>query len=348
MRKFCTALILGLGMFSTLVYALPSWVIPSPVTIAVQIGQWILSSDSNQEVFYIRVQSKGSTESEARTEAFRLAVDQAVGSLLVSETVVQNDKVDRHEIINYSSGYVHDFKYVNIHRSQNEVILQVDVYVSKSKIAERITIQGETQGDLQGGRIAEAFKSLQQEQKTGDQVLTAVLTDYPHKAIEVKNIQVEYSNPNRQPTLTISYSVQWIDKYIVSLKEALSNTMFAVHHTQLGENGVNFYNSKCIFSCYEAYKTDSKRFEVFINGVARDAEPMTMITLFDTHKREVTKQCWMFSRGLNLLTYYSNNTFQINEKEVTAHKITFNLAHLDISRLDTVDVKIVSRKNCYN
>ncbi len=78
MRTFVLAILLGC---SAPAIAVPSWVIPSPITIAIQVGKWLQSND--EEVYYVRVQSKGSTEGEARTEAFRLAVDQAVGSLLI-------------------------------------------------------------------------------------------------------------------------------------------------------------------------------------------------------------------------------------------------------------------------
>ena len=345
MRKLFACLMLGLcSIASPALSAVPDWIVPSPITVALQVGRWMLSADTVQEVYYIRVQSVGSTESDARKEAFRLAVDQAVGSLLVSETEVKNGNVARHDVINYSSGYVHDFEYVNIYRQNGKVTLQIDVYVSKSKIAERLTVQGQTTGELQGGRIAEAFKSIQDEHQNGDRLLKAVIGDFPHKAINVKNINVEYTNPNRQPTLNIYFELTWKSKYLTALKEALGNTMQPIHANQLRENGVVFFDHKCIWSCYEAFTTDENRFAVFYYGVMEQSAPMVQVTLLDVHQQPVYQTC--YSLYQNLYQYRVNWTVEIRPKATTTQNLTVNLSNIDISRLDKVDLKIVQYRQC--
>lgn len=344
MRNLFASFVFGLSVISTPVLALPDWIIPSPITIAVQVGRWILSQDTNEEVYYVRVQATGDTESQARTEAFRLAVDQAVGSLLVSETEIQNGNIARHDVINYNSGYVHDFEYVNIHRDPGKVTLQIDVYVSKSKIAERLTVQGETAGELQGGRIAEAFKSIQREHQTGDQVLQAVLSDFPHKAIDVNNINVEYTNPNRQPTLNVSFEAQWNPKYLTALKEALANTMQPVHAKQLRNNGVVFFDHKCIWSCYDAFTSDENRFGVVYHGMMETSSPMLEVTLLDVHQTAVYQECYALYQ--NLYQYRMNWTIEIRTKVVSKQDFTINLSKMNISQLDKVDLKIIPYKQC--
>lgn len=338
-RPFVLAILLGC---SAPAIAVPSWVIPSPITIAIQVGKWLQSND--EEVYYVRVQSKGSTEGEARTEAFRLAVDQAVGSLLVSESEIQDGTVARHDVINYSSGYVYDFEYVNIHRQSGEVILQIDVYVRKSMIADRIATNSKEQKDLQGGRIAEAFKSIQQEQKTGDNLLKAVIGDFPHKAIKVDNIDVSYSNPNRQPTLNVHFQAYWSQEYLKALQESIKNTMTPIHEKNLRENGIVFFDHKCVWSCYDAYTTDESRFAVFYNGVMDYSAPMVQVELLDVHHNPVHTTCYALYQ--NLYVYKSNWTFEIRSKAVTSQNFDINLANMDISVLDQVDLKIVPYRQC--
>ena len=345
MRKLFVIALLGLGLISNPAKsAIPEWIIPSPITIAIQVGKWIISRDTNEDVFYVRVQSTGNSESAARTEAFRLAIDQAVGSLLISETEIQNGKVARHNVINYNSGYVHDFEYVNIHRQNNQVTLQIDVYVSKSKIAERLAVQGQIEGELQGGRIAEAFKSIQQEQQTGDQLLDAVLNDFPHKAFDINNINIVYTNPNRQPTLNVAFETQWIPKYITAFKEALSNTMQPIPVKQLRENGVVFYNHKCIWSCYDAYTSDENRFAVIYNGMMESSTPMVQVSLLDVNQQTVYQQCYQLLH--NLYDYRMNWTIEIRSQAVTKQEFALNLVDFDISRLDKVDLKMVDYNQC--
>lgn len=346
MRKFIATTALGLTLISSPVaWAIPDWLLPSPVTIAVQVGKWILFKDTNEEVFHVRVQATGNTESEARTEAFRLAVDQAVGSLLVSETEIQNGTIARNDVINYSSGYVHDFEYVNIYKESNKVTLQIDVYVSKSKIADRITVQNSTQGNLEGGRIAEAFKSIQTEKQTGDKLLQTVLNDFPQKALDVDVTNIEYSNYNRTPAITISFKVQWKPKYITALKEVMHNTMIPVQHKRLSQNGVVFFDNKgCYWDCYTAYTTDKNRFAVFYYGIHESSEPNVLVTFLDKNQNSVYSECWWF--GHNLYDYRLNKTFKIYEDSITLQELSMNLNNVDISRLDTVDLKILSHNEC--
>lgn len=344
MRNLVLCCMIGLNMVSTPALALPDWVIPSPITIAVQVGRWIFSQDTNEEVYYVRVQSTGDTESKARTEAFRLAVDRAVGSLLVSETEIQNGNVARHNVINYNSGYVHDFEYVNIYREPGKVTLQIDVYVSKSKIAERLTVQGTAEGELQGGRIAEAFKSIDREHKTGDQLLSAVLGDFPQRAIDVGNINVAYTNPNRQPTLNVSFELQWKPKYLTAFKEALANTMQPVNVNRLYENGVSFFDHKCIWSCYDAFTTDENRFAVVYYGMLETSSPMLQVSLLDVRGNAVYKEC--YSLYTKLFQYRVNRTIEIRTKLVDKQNFDVNLSKMNIGSLDKVDLKVIPYKQC--
>ena len=61
-------------------------------------------------MFDVDVESYASTFEEAKKEGFRLAVEYAVGSLILSETEVRSDRMKRDEIITYASGFVEDFK----------------------------------------------------------------------------------------------------------------------------------------------------------------------------------------------------------------------------------------------
>src|SRR6056297_2641338 len=76
----------------------------SPVSIAISIGKWLI--EDRQQLYYLRVKSSGSTETEARQSAFQFAIDQAVGSLIVTETKVDQGQVLADRSIEYSSAFV--------------------------------------------------------------------------------------------------------------------------------------------------------------------------------------------------------------------------------------------------
>ena len=345
MSKLLTTIVFGLvAVTNPALGAVPAWIIPSPITIAVQVGKWVMSKDNNQEVYYVRVQATGTSETNARNEAFRLAVDQAVGSLLVSETKIKNGNLKQHDVINYNSGYIQDFEYVNIHRNNGNVTLQIDVYVSRSRIAERISLPSETHEQLQGGKIAETFKSMHQENQTGDHLLRNVLKDFPNRALDINVTNISYTAPNRRPTLNVNYSVQWKPQYVNALKEAVSNVMHSLSiKDRPGADGITFVDNKgCWFACYASYVTDHNRFNVLYSGLQNHA--YIMIALNDIHNNSVYSTCMAFNH--NLLQYNQNNTYNLYEDSIYNYGFTMDLGGIDVSRLDTVDLSIVSEREC--
>ena len=79
--------------------AVTAALVPSPLGIVLTVGQWLLQD--RRQVYYIQVQAPGDTFDQARQNAFRLAVEQAVGTLILSETESRNARLHRDEIITY-------------------------------------------------------------------------------------------------------------------------------------------------------------------------------------------------------------------------------------------------------
>lgn len=350
MRKLLVGAVLGLSMFSALAHAIPDWIIPSPITIAIQVGRWMMSQDKQEEVYYIRVQSKGATETEARNEAFRLSVDQAVGSLLVSETKIENGNLQSHETINYSSGYIHDFKYVNIHRG-NEVVLQVDVWVKKSKIAERISLKNQAQGKLEGGRIAESFRSLAEQNLAGDKLLQSILSDFPERALNINITNIEYINEQRVPVLKVNFDVWWKPKYIQSLEEILEN-VGQKRRTSRDGNGPGV-SVRGQFRC-DGYFCDDRHYATDLamqDLVWRELygkKTQVLITILDTHNQPVYQTCAWWdnmqgnSYGRNQLYEYTT----IYKEAYLQNHFKLDLSNQDISKMDRVDLQTVRVETC--
>jgi len=343
------ALATGLILSAPALSSIPDWLIPSPVSIVVQVGKWMLANDTEEPVYYIRVQSAGSTESEARKEAFRLAVDQAVGSLLVSETSIQDGTLQRHDVINYSSGYIHDFEYVNIHRG-TEVVLQVDVWVKKSKIAERISLDKSAEGNLQGGRIAQAFASIQQQKATSDQLLQAVLDDFPHSAYESQIDSLEYVFEDRTPYLYVHFTAWWSKSYVESLREVLEN---------IGESAgrydnnfsVGFIKENCVFCSMPKYLIESQQANHMFMSFVSPA-PVVRAQLLDTSGKTVHQGCVNFGSlsGDTEDAIWQANGAGVNLYPDRANQevIRYNLTGIDIDNLDTVKLSFTTQNLCKN
>lgn len=197
-----------------------SMLIPSPLTMLLTVGQWI--TKDRVEVFYVQVQANGRDEQDARTQAFRLAVNQAVGSLLLSQTQVVNGDVKRNEIINYSSGHIQDFTILDRSRDGSGMTIRMEVWVKRSSIADRLLSESRSVGQVEGGRITEQIRSFQNERRGADSVVDAVLADFPQRAFDVTLGKTGVAmDDNRRPILKIPFRIAWNEKYVKSFSEAI-------------------------------------------------------------------------------------------------------------------------------
>lgn len=193
----------------------------APVGIVLTVGQWLL--ENQQRVFQVEVESIADTADEARQTAFRLAVEQAVGTIIVSETESNNWQLQRNEIITYASGYVDRYKILQQRNTPNGITMRVRVWVAHSGIANRLLNQSRGAGVVDGDRASVQVESLTHQRQTGDQLLNTVLRDYPRRAFELalEPTRVEFDH-NRQAWLQIPFRMQWSKLYLTSLTEALT------------------------------------------------------------------------------------------------------------------------------
>ena len=195
---------------------------PSPIGIALSVGQWLLKD--RKKVYFIRVQGEGYSYEAAKQQAFATAVDRAVGAVVLSETEVRNNMVIRNEIIKYSAGFIDDFKVTKEETAGNIYRLELDVWVSDSRIADRLLAGSRQEGRIDGNRHAAQLESLQQHFSSGDRQLQAVLRDFPRRSFVTKagrsNLQVR---PDRTALLTVNFMVYWDAKYLDALSESLQN-----------------------------------------------------------------------------------------------------------------------------
>jgi hypothetical protein len=200
-------------------------VMPSPLGIALTVGKWIYDSATKEQVYYIEVAGEGRTADEARNVAFRIAVEQAVGSIMSSETEVRNGRIVRDEIINYASGYVDRYEITNQASSSVGVRITMRVWVRRSVLSNRLLNRSERSGEVDGARASVQLSTLNQERNAGDRLVQTVLNDFPKRSfdIELKNTELKYSN-TRQGVLEIPFTVTWNRDYLKSLWTALSST----------------------------------------------------------------------------------------------------------------------------
>ena len=199
---------------------------PTPISVALTVGRW-LTQDS-KKIFYIEVESAGATFDAAKNEGFRLAIEQAVGSLVTAEAQSRNGAMVRQETISYSSGYVDRFEVIDrseVFGTRGKVTVRMKVWVSHSAIAERLLYQSRATTGIDGERAAASAATVLNERQTGDKVAGAVLADFPSRAFDVIAEAVRVSlDRNRQVQLEVPYLIRWNYNYLLALAETLSAT----------------------------------------------------------------------------------------------------------------------------
>jgi hypothetical protein len=253
---------------------------PNPVTMALTIGKWLMKD--RERIYYLQVEASGKDEPAALTSAFRLAVSQALGSLVLSESEVRNQEVVRNDIINYSSGYVDDYKILD-RRSQNGlVVVTVDVWVKHSRLSERLLNQSKGAGEINGAQTRIQADTLTHSRREGDLVLNAVLGDFPGRAFTVTPGPTKtFYSDRRNRSIELTFRVEWSRDYLESLREALSQ----VSQNANADDCLGSYARKCDYRGYVTIKARPGRHGWSRTAAFNDSITMNLVEQHFIHSR---------------------------------------------------------------
>jgi hypothetical protein len=200
----------------------------SPVSMVITAGQWLARG---QDRYYaIRVEATANTAAEAKAEAFRLAVEQAVGTLVLSEKEVKNGSLVRQDIVTYASGFVHHFHvYKEEPLPNGGVKVLMDVSVAESKIADRLLNKSTASAPADSEQMSARISTVIDERQRGDRVVAQVLADFPQRAFDVKVGSPEYrivvnQFNQRMVEATVSFELAWNYDYVAGLFAAMKAT----------------------------------------------------------------------------------------------------------------------------
>lgn len=195
----------------------------------------------------------GTTFDEAKNNGFSVAIEKAVGSVLLVDKELRNDKLVRNDILSHSAGYVDDYRIISRRESPGQVTLVMDVDVKHSRIAERMLNRGVTENKLNGDRLATQYRTYLNERGTGDAVLNNLLKAFPNRAMNIQHGRIDMKlDRNRNAVIVVPIEISWDVRYLNAMNEA-----FAL--LQDGSAG-HTYNVLC--RCYPT----SERFTLFNNG----------------------------------------------------------------------------------
>ena len=349
MKRQLAALVLACGV--TVSAPANDWWMPSPISVAITVGKWIMQE--REQVYYVRVRSTGRDETSAREQAFRLAVEQAIGALVLAETEVRRGNVDRNEIISFSSGFVQDFKILETKAVGAGKEIVIDVWVARSHLADRLLSTSRADARVEGGRISRQIETFQNSRTQGDRVLATVLADFPYRAISLKLGRTQVLvNEYRQPVLSIWLDISWDQRYLKSLDEAVARTS----HAPDCDNWLSRAGSQCQNKIRvkvletTGYFDDRLVAELIQRNMANDP-PRIDLRILNTAGETVYTDC-ITPLGVDPYEYYPHHFYSpghglsVNPYASRSGDIRVDLTQLATRDLDRVDVKMIRRSEC--
>jgi hypothetical protein len=293
----------------------------SVVRIAINLGS------GRQDYVQVDVVSQGANTEQARLEGFRTAVNQAVGSVVATQTQTQNQRLIQDEIINYSSGFVDRFEILEQQDQGNRVQLKMRVWVAESRLAHRLLGQSYDSAQIPGGRIGAQVETLLEERQQGDRLIEAVMADYPHRAFDIRvgKSRVKFDDYRRASIIT-DVTIRWDRRFTDAVRDTLRQTRDSVKHAW-----------------------------VYQQAVGR--EPTIQLAAVDSHGKILHKECRLFTispdnAGFHLppryLLLWQRDAvfFDVGYRVSGELALDFGQDTQRLRQVDRIQVKILSQKDC--
>ena len=348
MRAFFLAICLGVGVTATPAHSVdPVDVLtPSPVSIAISVGKWLI--EDRQKLYYLRVSSSGSTETAARQSAFEFAIDHAVGSLIVTETRVDQGAVLVNKSVEYSSAYVERFEYVSRTETENSVNLVVDVWVRESTIRDRIGLPESASADLDGASVAESFAGIARMQASTADLIDMPVADFPELAwtTSLRSHRAEYRSG--LPVVVVEFDVSWRSEYLESLEETFKHVGTRTRSTTR-ESEIVFAREHCVLCRESRYIINTRSKDQLLRGFAL-SRPQLKVVLEDTAGRPVYQDCVNYTSftGTQPVSLYTveNTDLIIHSNRKLNASLIVHTADIPVERVTRIDLSVVKGKDC--
>lgn len=327
---------------------------PSPLGVVLMVGKWIWDATSRQEVYYIEVAGHGENAAQARNNGFRLAVEQAIGTLISSETETQNGRIVRDEIISYAAGFVDRFEIVGEQVTARGVQVTMRVWVKKSALSDRLLNRTATTGQIDGARASVQLQTLNQERATGDALLQQVLNDFPKRAFDIELRPTDVVRHNRNPIIEINFRMTWNRDYLRSLWTALDATSQRSGRpvTTVTVNSGGWFGGFGGTARYD----DEQKLVLLANRMMLGL-PTVLVTIRGSSREVLLARCYMYQEldhqeqgwvTRDRFVSFYNSGAHVNGLMKLNGRIPIPVTTDVLSRASSVDLDVVLRNQCPN
>ena len=285
---------------------------------------------------YIQVMGVGKNIDEAKQNGFKNAISMKVGSALLSENQVANNKLLKEELIDYSAGYIDSYTIIDTIVKPNHVVIIMHVVVRSSKIHERVLNKGKDEKELDGSRLANQYLTYLKQSKDGDRVLGAVLNDYPRRAFKITQSLHQFKlNSNRSAVVVVPFELRWSKPFLVSLHEAV----------KLLEDGTHRSPNKLVIGHTKYNFNDNGKYEQVRQQLGSGLQ--IRANMIDNSNRAVISQCYMIPSSFS--GTYSSGIYVVYENEVLKNIVQIEIdpnRAKSLEKVTRIELSVVS--DCSN
>lgn len=326
---------------------IPSWAMPNAWSVGITLAQWIMKD--RRQVFYVEVTAEGADLEQARQSALRMAVERAVGTLVTSETEVRDLRIRRDDIITYASGYVDNYELVQSQTVRGRTQVQMQVWVSHNRLANRLLNESRAAGRVEGGRISEQIRSLQHERESGDRVLGSVLRDFPQRSFDIDLLPTQVVVDNqRQAWLNVRFNLRWNPRYL----ESLSIAVRAINQRNDCGSWWRVCQAEAVIGTGDvtAYMDDQVAWNMFLREMI-SSRPQVQIAILDSAGQVRTRDCYSV-KELDQSEYTPWRFVDVEPGRVRVNhfRSTTVTAHMplvsDARDLDRVQIRVIRASEC--
>ena len=184
----------------------------------------------------------GLTEEAARREAYRNAVQNVIGAMVVAETIVQNNELVRDKVLSHSDGYISKAAQVASARPVEGGLVEVTmrVTVKSDRLKAKLQAENITVSSLDGAVLFEAALKQLEEQERAAATLGALLQPLPASLVRAEattqGAEQKFTGKVAQLSLPVSISVdiQAYDQLVQKLHEVLGGMGYRRIQLSLG------------------------------------------------------------------------------------------------------------------
>ena len=314
----------------------------TPATISYNIAKDVITSEPEApNEAKVNVVGIGKTEEDAKKDGFKKAIEMSFGSVLLSQEESRNNRLTKNEVDNYTSGYVDDFKIISNEYQSGKYVLNMQVTVKRSAIANRVVNATYDTAHIDGDRAITQQQSIIEATQNYEDLLNTILRDYPFKAITIKydKTDIKIDDKGKIET-TVWVKLRWNQNYNDALMETLEKVSgckmrpwymsFKSDPNCNGEKQISASSNKYGYNNFYFHQDTWMKIN---NSLSRSFD--IKVSIYDKGGKLLSTQCNTFNDNL-LQAYNNTKEFYINHYFV----YTWGVNITDIKGADRVDVSI--------